>query len=297
MKNILITGGSGMIGKKLTPYLEKNGYAVAWLSRKPKKNKQTSFGWDVKKNVLDEKALTWCDGIIHLAGAGISDKRWTDDRKKEIRESRTASARLLYEHIRGLDKKPEAVISASGINYYGFDTGSLLVDEENPPGNDFLADTVVKWEAETLNFQSLGIRTAIIRTGIVLDKKNGALAQMMAPPVAAPLGSGNQYMSWIHWADLVSMYHFILSKGISGVFNGVAPYPVVNKSLIKLAAEKKGKVFLPIPVPPFALKLAVGEMSKLVTGGIKASSEKIQESGFMFKFPYIEDALSDIYRK
>src|SRR5690606_4005909 len=237
MKNILITGGSGMIGRRLTSHLERKGYKVAWLSRKPKKKKQKSFAWDIENKTIEDKALSWCEGIIHLAGAGISDKRWTEQRKNEIRKSRTASTRLLYESIQKLDKKPEVFISASGINYYGFDTGSKLIDENTSPGTDFLAEGVVQWEKEVLNFQTMGVRTVIIRTGIVLDRKEGALAQMMKPPVTAPLGSGKQYMSWIHIHDLVSMYHFALSKGISGIFNGVAPHPVLNKSLIKLAAK------------------------------------------------------------
>lgn len=295
MKNILITGGSGLIGKKLTSLLEKKGYKVAWLSRKPKKKKQKSFSWDLEENTLDEQAITWCDGIIHLAGAGVADKRWTDQRKKEILESRTHSTRLLYETIQKSDKKPKAFISASGVGYYGFKPGDQLLNEDSEMGSDFLADVVQKWEEEVIKFQTLGIRTVIIRTGTVLDKKGGALAEILKPPVAAPLGNGNQYISWIHLDDLAALYAFALGKDISGIYNGVAPHPVINSSFTKIAAKEKGKLFLPVPVPAFMLKLILGEMANMVIGGSKVSSEKIQNSGFNFKFPFLQEALQEIF--
>ncbi|MEX2594060.1 MAG: TIGR01777 family oxidoreductase [Anditalea sp.] len=298
MKKILITGGSGLIGNKLTSYLEKKGFKVAWLSRKPKKKKQKSFGWDIKNQTIDQKALNWCDAVIHLAGAGIADKRWTDERKKEILESRTLSARLLYQNIQKCEQMPQTFISASGVNYYGFNSGSNLLDEQSSPGDDFLAETVIKWEEEVLKIQTLGIRTVVLRTGAVLDKKEGALAKMMKPPIAAPLGSGNQYMSWIHINDLAMMYiHALTHEGISGIYNAVAPHPVLNKTFTKIAAKEKGKPFVGIPVPSFVLKTVLGEMANIVTGGSKVSSAKIQESGFKFKFPFVEEALQDIYKK
>lgn len=295
MKNILITGGSGLIGSKLTSLLERKGYKVAWLSRKPAKKKQKSFSWNLQENTIDEKALEWCDGVIHLAGAGVADKRWTDQRKKEILESRTLSARLLYDAILKMENKPKVFISASGVNYYGYDTGDHLIDEENEVGTDFLADVVKKWEEEALKFQTLGLRTVIMRTGLVLDKKQGALAELLKPPVAAPLGNGNQYMSWIHINDLTSLYAFALEKEISGIYNAVAPHPVINSSFTKLAAKAKGKPYVAIPVPAFMLKIVLGEMSNMVLGGIKVSSEKIQKTGFKFKFPFLQEALNDIF--
>lgn len=298
MKKILITGGSGLIGRKVTAYLEKEGFKVAWLSRKPKKKKQKSFGWNIKSQTIDQKALKWCDAIIHLAGAGIADKRWTDERKKEIVESRTLSTKLLYQNIQKLDQKPQAFISASGVNYYGYDAGLNLLDEQSPPGDDFLAETVIKWEEEVLKVEMLGIRTVVLRTGPVLDKKEGALAKMMMPPIVAPLGSGSQYMSWIHINDMAAIYiHALTDEKISGIFNGVAPHPVPNKLLTKIAAKEKGKPFVGIPVPPFLLKTILGEMANIVIGGTNVSSKKIQETGFEFKFPFVKDALANIYKK
>jgi uncharacterized protein (TIGR01777 family) len=298
MNKILISGGSGMIGRKITLYLERSGYKVAWLSRKPKKKKQKSFGWNLKKQTIDKKALDWCDVIIHLAGAGIADKRWTDERKKEILESRTLSTNLLYQNIQEADQKPQAFISASGVNFYGYNTGPHPVDEQSPPGDDFLAETVIKWEDEVDNIKDLGIRTVILRTGPVLDRNDGALREMMKPPIVAPLGNGNQYMSWIHIDDLAEMYTYVLNhKELSGIFNAVAPHPVPNRSLIKIAAKEIGKPFVGVPVPSFVLKVILGEMANMITGGINASSKKIQESGFGFKFPFIKEALEDIYKK
>ena len=296
MKNILITGGSGLIGKAITSYLKKNNYEVAWLSRKPKKQKQKSFAWDVHKQTLDEKALDWCDGIIHLAGAGVADKRWSEKRKKEILESRTLSTRLLFENLQKLEKRPEVFISASAIGYYGMDTGRELIKEESPEGDGFLAEVVTKWEAELARLNTLGMRTVILRTGIVLDKKGGALAEMLKPPVAAPLGNGKQYMSWIHLDDLAAMYGYALTHPLTGIYNAVAPHPVSNYDLTKAAAEAKGKPFLPIPVPGFLLKIVLGEMAGMVTGGNKVSSQKVEMAGFIFKYPYIKEALEKIYK-
>src|SRR5690554_1027884 len=296
MKNILITGGSGLIGKAITSYLKKNNYEVAWLSRKPKKQKQKSFAWDVHKQTLDQKALDWCDGIIHLAGAGVADKRWSEKRKKEILESRTLSTRLLYENLQKLEKRPEVFISASAIGYYGMDTGRELIKEESPEGDGFLAEVVTKWEAELARLNTLGMRTVLLRTGIVLDKKGGALAEMLKPPVAAPLGRGSQYMSWIHLDDLAELYCYALSHPIKGTYNAVAPHPVTNKQLTQLAAKEKGRPFLPLPVPGFLLRMVLGEMAQMVTGGSKVSSRKIEKEGFTFQFPYIKEALEDIYK-
>lgn len=296
MKNILITGGSGLVGKEVTKQLEKKGYKVAWLSRKPKKYKQKAFEWNVNKQKIDKKALEWCDAIVHLAGAGVADQRWTEKRKKEIQESRTLSTSLLYNSLRKLEKKPEVFVSASAVGIYGFDTGGNIVTEDSPVGDDFLAKVVVDWEEEIFKIKTLGIRTVALRTGIVLDKKSGALAEMLKPPVAAPLGNGRQYMSWIHLKDLAGLYHFALTQPLEGIYNAVAPHPVTNKQVTELASKAKGKAYLPIPVPAFLLKLVLGEMANIVIGGNKVSSEKVEKEGYIFEFPYIKEAVSEIYK-
>ena len=296
MKKILITGGSGLIGKALTAHLQQHGYEVAWLSRKPKKHKQESFFWDVEKFTIADEALLWCDAVIHLAGAGVADRRWTEKRKKQILESRTQSSRLLFEAIQKLDRRPKVFVSASAVGFYGFDTGTQTIHEESPRGNDFLSEVVVKWEEEVLSIQTLGVRTVLLRTGTVLDKDGGALREMLKPPVAAPLGSGKQYMSWIHLQDLVAMYHFALHHPLSGIYNAVAPHPVTNKQLTELAAKGKGKPFVPVPVPGFLLKAVLGEMAHMVIGGSKISSRKIENEGFNFEYPFVKEALKDIYK-
>lgn len=294
MKNILITGGSGLVGKAITRILEKNGYQVAWLSRGLQQKK--SFLWDVEKQKIDQSAIEWSDAIIHLAGTGVAEKRWTSERKKDILKSRTESTRLLCEAIQKANKKPEAFISASAVGFYGFDTGDTLKTEDAQPGNDFLAEVVVAWEAEVEKIEALGVRTAILRIGIVLDKTGGALGEMLKPPVAAPLGSGEQWMSWIHIQDLARLFVFALENpDMKGKYNAVAPNPAKNKELTREAAKAKGKVFLGLGVPDFVLKLILGEMAAMVLGGNRVSAEKTLETNFQFEFPSLDLALKDLF--
>jgi len=296
MKNILITGGSGLLGKKITLLLERKGYEVAWLSRNPEKYKQKSFAWDVEKQSLDPEALQWSDGIIHLAGEGVADKRWSASRKTAILESRTQSTGLLYRAIQQSDKKPEVFVSASAVGFYGFQTGDDWVDESSPAGKDFLAQVVIAWEKEVEKMTDLGIRTVILRIGIVLDNKGGALVEMLKPPVTAPLGKGQQWMSWIAIDDLARMFHFSLeNQPLSGIYNAVGPKPATNAELTEKAAKKVGKLFVSLGVPGFLLKLILGEMAQMVLGGNKVSSKKILEAGFSFRYPNLDEALEKIY--
>ncbi|AWW33186.1 TIGR01777 family protein [Echinicola strongylocentroti] len=298
MKNILITGGSGLVGKPLTNALEGNGYRVAWLSRSPDKQPQKSFGWDIKKAYIDDEALYWADAIIHLAGAGVAEKRWSPARKRLILESRTQSAELLFSQLRISEKRPEVIISASGANYYGLDNGDEWLNEQSPLGNDYLAMVVDKWEKSIFQLGSLGIRTVALRTGVVLDRNGGALPQMLQPPVAAPLGSGNQYMSWIHLQDLVQMYMYALeATNITGSYNAVAPQPVTNRVLTKKAAAAKGKPFINLPVPGFLLKMVLGEMAGMILGGNKISCDKIISGGFRFRYATLDHALQELFKK
>ncbi|WP_194776670.1 TIGR01777 family oxidoreductase [Pararhodonellum marinum] len=297
MKNILITGGSGLVGQVITQTLERNGYQVAWLSRNPEEYDQKAFKWDIANNYLDQAALDWADGIIHLAGAGVADERWTEERKKTILESRTQSTQLIFDQLRTIERRPSAFVSASAIGIYGFDTGDDLVNEASDPGDDFLAGVVKAWEKSVDQINTLGIRTVKLRIGIVLSKDGGALKEMLKPPVAAPLGSGNQYMSWIHIQDLADLFVFALeNQHMSGVFNAVGPKPVSNSVLTKAAAEAKGKIYIGIPVPSFALKMALGELANVVIGGNRVSHDKIKSAGFKFHFTTIEAAVKDIFR-
>lgn len=296
MQHILITGGSGLVGQQITELLEKKGYEVAWLSRSTQGKK--TFLWNVEKGEIDPNAIEWADAIVHLAGAGVAEKRWTPERKKLILESRTQSTQLLFSAIEKSAKKPSTFISASAVGYYGFNTGTTLVDEGSKPGSDFLAEVVIAWENEVKKMESLQLRTVLLRIGIVLDAEGGALGEMLKPPVAAPLGSGDQWMSWIHIEDLARMFVFALEKTtLQGIFNAIGPNPATNQQLTKEAAAAKGKPYLGIGVPGFALKLVLGEMAAMVLGGNRVSSQKIQKAGFEFDFPELKGALKDIFSR
>jgi len=294
MKNILITGGSGLVGKEITKILESKDYSVAWMSRSAQSQK--SFIWNVEKQQIDPEAIEWADAIIHLAGTGVAEKRWTPERKKDILESRTHSTQLLYNAIEKAQKRPSTFISASAVGFYGFNTGTNLVDESSPAGSDFLAEVVIAWENEVKKMEALDLRTVMLRIGIVLDEVGGALGEMLKPPVAAPLGSGSQWMSWIHIEDLARMFVFSLEKTtLQGIFNAVAPNPATNQQLTQVAAKAKGKTYIGIGVPGFALKVVLGEMAAMVLGGNRVSSQKIQKAGFVFEFPDLEPALKDLF--
>lgn len=296
MKHILISGGSGLIGNQITALLEKKGFEVAWLSRSTQRRK--SFLWDVEKNQIDPQAMEWADAVIHLAGAGVAEKRWTPERKKLILESRTQSTKLLYSAIEMAENKPSTFISASAVGYYGFNTGTSLMEENNPAGKDFLAEVVQAWENEVKKMEGIHLRTVLLRIGIVLDQDGGALKEILKLPVAAPLGSGDQWMSWIHIEDLARMFVFALEKTtLQGVYNAVAPNPATNQQLTREAAHASGKPYFGIGAPPFILKLVLGEMAAMVLGGNRVSCQKIQKAGFQFEFYELASALKDLFHK
>jgi uncharacterized protein (TIGR01777 family) len=250
----------------------------------------------VTAQTIDPQAMEWADAVIHLAGEGVAEKRWTAARKKSILDSRTQSTQLLYRAIEQAEQKPLAFISASAIGYYGFQTGATLVEENSPAGTDFLADVVVAWEQEVKKIEALSLRCVLLRIGIVLDAKGGALGEMLKPPVAAPLGSGDQWMSWIHVEDLARLFVFALEKTtLQGVYNAVGPQPATNQQLTKEAAAAKGKLYVGIGVPGFVLQLMLGEMAAMVLGGNRVSSQKIQKAGFEFEFPELKGALKAIF--
>jgi uncharacterized protein (TIGR01777 family) len=297
MQNILITGGSGLIGKRITCLLQKKGYQVAWLGRTAHAEQKT-FLWNIEEQEIDPEAIEWADAIVHLAGAGVAEKRWTDERKKLILESRTHSTRLLFSAIENAQNRPNTFISASAVGYYGLDTGTALMEETSTPGGDFLAEVVKAWENEVKKVEQLDVRTVMLRTGVVLDAEGGALKEMMKPPVAAPLGSGDQWMSWIHIEDLARMYAFALEKTtLQGIYNAVGPNPATNQQLTQEAAYATSKTYLGIGVPGFVLRLFLGEMAGMVLGGNRVSCQKIQKAGFQFEFFELATALKDLYNR
>jgi uncharacterized protein (TIGR01777 family) len=215
MNNILITGGSGGLGKRLSKLLLANGYTVSFLSRKPGTDPHIkTYLWDVNKGTIDEHCIDGVDTIIHLAGAGIAEKRWTDERKKEIVDSRTKSIALIYDTLKNRANKVTSVISASGIGYYS-DRGDDLMTEDCPAKNDFLGHCCVDWEAAVDEGEKFGLRILKFRTGVVLDKDAGALPALSLPVkmlVGSPIGSGKQWIPWIHWQDVIDMYLFGIEK-------------------------------------------------------------------------------------
>jgi len=298
-KHILLTGGTGLLGTHLTKELLNKGYEVSHLSRTRGNNpKVKTYLWDVTKSEIDEACIIGVDTIVHLAGAGVVDKRWSDERKKEIIDSRTKSISLIYQVLRKKNHVVKTVISASATGYYG-DRAAELLTEESDAGDDFLAKVCIKWEAAADEGKDLGLRIVKFRTGIVLDKDGGALPQLAAPVkwgVGSPLGNGEQWMPWIHWRDVVKMYIYgIENSTLSGVYNMTGPNPETNKQLTKAVAAKLHKPFWAPNVPEFVLKLILGEMRIAVLESVRTSSKKIEDTGFKFDYPELPAALKEIY--
>lgn len=299
MKKILLTGGTGLVGKALSQKLLEAGYQLVFLSRKKQSipNVQV-YTWDPGKNRMEEEALEDVFAVIHLAGANVAEKRWTEDYKKEILESRILSTRLLEEKIKKLTKKPEVFVAASAIGYYGADCGEMVQTEDSPLGKGFLAEVTEAWENASLQIAETGLRTVLLRIGIVLSMEGGALKTMMQPfrfGFGAALGSGKQKMSWIHIGDLCRMFEFALENPeISGIYNAVGNHPVSNREFSLVLAKTLGMpLFLP-NIPGVMLKIMLGEMGEILTGGILVSSEKIQKAGFSFQFHTLEEALQNL---
>jgi len=298
VSKILITGASGLIGKRITEMLEQQGHTVAHLGRTKKSGRVTSFVWDVNLGTMEEESFMGVDAIIHLAGAGVADQRWTKKRKQEILESRTKSTALL---ARYLEKYPnvKAVVSASAIGYYGFGLTDKKYTEESEPGSDYLASVVKAWEGEIDRIQNK--RVVKLRIGIVLSEQGGALKEMMKPiqwRIGAPLGTGKQYMSWIHIDDLCRMFiKAVEDDTMQGAYNATGPYAVTNHELTRAIAKVLRKPLWLPPVPGFVLKILVGEMADIVLNGSIVSSIKIQQKGFKFQFSDLDQALVNLLAK
>jgi len=300
-QKVLITGGSGLVGQSLSKLLIEKGYEVAWLSRKSgNSGKIKIFSWNLETQYIDEKAFENIDYIVHLAGAGIADERWTTARKKEIIDSRVESTKLILWYIKKQNIPLHAFVTSSAIGYYGGNTGNNLKNESSLAGKDFLAEVCQLWEAEAKAFEEIGIRTVCIRTGIVLDKQSGALPKLAMPlrfGVGSYLGDGNQWMSWIHFADLAQIYlKAIEDAHFSGAYNAVAPNPVTNKTFTNLLANQLKKWVLPLYVPKFLFKILLGEMALVVTGSSHVLCKRLSETDFKFQFRTLDEALADIYK-
>ena len=302
-KNVLITGGTGFVGRNLVVLLLRSGYSVSILSRNDKQNTPdvSYFKWDVGNNLIDETAVLGADYIIHLAGENIAESRWTKKRKQAIIESREHPVRMIYAILKENNKKLDAFISASGVGIYGAINGEEICDENTEAASDFLGITCQKWEAAADTIESLGIRTVKIRTGLVLGKGDGFLNKMVPifkNKLGSALGSGKQYMPWIHIDDLCQMYLMaIRNSAMHGAFNAAVSDNTTNKLFSEVMAKIYGyAIWLP-HVPSILIQLALGEMSKIILTGRRVSSQKIEEQGFQFRYTHLEEALRDCLKE
>lgn len=307
MPTILITGGTGFIGKSLSKSLLAEGHRLIILTRKIT-DKQTSRNltyalWDIKERMIDITALQQADHIIHLAGAGVIDKRWTASYKKEIVESRTESSRLLVDALKNNSNRVKTIVSSSAIGWYGADSGDKkhFTEPDDAAGN-FLGQTCKLWEESIEPVIKLNKRLVKLRTGIVLGNEGGALPEFKRSirfGIAAILGNGKQMISWIHINDLCRLFiNAIENEELTGTYNAVAPNPVSNKILtLCLAKKMRGKFYIPVHVPSFIIKLMLGKRSIEVLKSATVSCEKISGTGFRFGFNTIEAALSDLLKK
>ena len=291
MAKILITGGTGLVGTRLTQLLIERKHDVRVLSRSPRL--ENEFMWDISKGFIADKATENIEYIIHLAGAGIADKRWTKERKKVIIASRVDTANLVFQKIKEKNISLKGFISSSGSNYYGATTTAIIHKESDPAGIDFLGVVCQEWEAAATQFEKRDIPVTILRTGVVLSKRGGALEKMKTP-VISPLGSGKQFMPWIHIDDLCAMFIKTVEENISGVYNAVAPEHSNSNAFSKTLAKVLKRVFIPIAVPGFLLKLVFGELAVILLQGSRLSSKKITDTGFSFKYDTLKKALESL---
>ncbi len=298
---VAVAGSSGLIGSGLVAGLRSDGHEVVRLVRRPVSGRD-EIRWDPGKGKIDPADLEGMEGIVNLAGAGIGDKKWTPERRKEILDSRVVTTRLLAETAAKLDPKPRAFLNASGVGFYGYDCGSKVLTEADPRGDGFLADVVVAWEEAADAAEQAGIRTVLLRSGIVQSTAGGALAkQLLLFKLGAGgrMGSGQQYLPWISLADEVSAVLFCLTEdAVSGPVNLTAPAPVTNAEFTKTLGRVLHRPTL-LPVPLLPVKTLLGEeiVREMLLGSTRARPAKLEEAGFRWLHPTLEAALRDILGK
>ena len=301
----LVTGATGFVGRRLLAKLDR----PVVLSRSAAKANQqlaafrvTAFDWEPSAGPPPAAAFEGVDTIFHLAGDPVAEGRWNEQKKARIRDSRVLGTRNLIATLRSLPTKPNTLISASAVGYYG-PCGDRELDESAPPGSssDFLADVCSQWEREAEAARELGIRVVLVRIGVVIGEKGGALAKMLTPfslGLGSPLGKGDQYMPWIHIDDLVEMMLFAAREpNVNGPLNGVAPRPVTNREFTKTLGRVLNRpTFMPA-LPPIALKIMFGEFGKILLDSQRAVPKAARSAGFTFRFPDLEPALRDVLKK
>ncbi len=293
-KNILITGGTGLVGQHIVNLLKSKDYTVGILTRK-NVNKKNYFRWDYTKNYIDPKALEFADVIIHLSGENIAKKRWSKAQKQLIIDSRTKTTELIEKNLAQQNKKLDLFVSASAIGFYGTFTDNITLTENHQQGNDFLADVVGKWENSVDKIKNFAERIVKFRIGVVMSDKGGALPEIYRTVklgFGSPLGNGKQQMPWIAAEDLARLFVFAIeNKNLTGTYNAVNEN-ITNKELTKDFAKKLQKPYFLPKVPAFVIRLLFGEMSCILLKGSKISSEKIRNSGFNFEYN-----LADVFEK
>ncbi len=300
MARILITGGAGLLGMALAKMLKADGHTLVLLSRSAQRINpyDAAFTWNPEKAEIDQQALDQIDAIVHLAGAGIADKPWTEKRKQEILDSRVNSAQLLLNTLKQRAQRINVLVSASAVGWYGAQTTSLLHLEEEPAAIDFMGETCRRWEAAADDFSSVANRIVKIRTGVVLDANGGALPELMKPfkfGFGAVLGSGKQQIPWIHIEDIARIFREALfNEAWSGAYNATATEQCSNRTFTQTLGKVLKKPVFPIGVPSLGLRLVLGEMSAVVLEGSRISNAKLRSTGFLFKHPELQSALHNL---
>ena len=301
MKNVLIAGAGGLVGKELTKRLKEKGYRVSHLSHsKPTDASLNRFHWNPESGFMEQNCLLDIDHVINLAGVGVYDSSWSESYKAQILSSRINATRLLREEVEK-STRVKTFVNASAIGFYGNNTGEVWVDEGSPKGADFLAEVVHAWENEFFKSELKSLRRVVLRLGIVLSNQGGALPQLMKPIqyyVGAPLASGKQYMSWIHIDDVCSQFIWALEQeSAQGVYNAVAPNPATNEEITKALAQHLNRKLLLPNIPAFALKLLLGaEKAETLIGGNRVKCNKAIAEGFEFKYKTLNEALHSFFR-
>jgi uncharacterized protein len=299
MKTVVIAGGTGLVGLRLSHLLREKGCRVRLLSRRPKGEDQ--FAWNPAKGLLDEQALVGADAVINLAGAGIAEKRWTSARKRDLIDSRVQSGTLLRAAIQKMATPPAVYLSASAIGYYGNSGEKNMSESDAPVDDSFMVRCCRAWEQAAQTADAEQLRTVIFRIGVVLDLGGGALPEIAKPMYfgAAPwFADGRAWWSWIHLDDLCRMFIWALeTPEIRGVYNAVAPHPARNADLVRAVRRALGRPALSVPAPAFVLRFVLGEMSAVVLNSNLVSADKILAAGFGFRYPELAPALAAVFSK
>lgn len=299
-EKVLIAGGTGLIGSRLSILLEEKGYQVIHLSRREKKEARfPAYAWDLNAQTISSQALEGVQYIINLAGADAG-KRWTARHKDAIIQSRVKSNQLLLNTIKEKQLPIKAYLAASAMGYYG-NRGEEIMDEQASPGEGFLSYSTQKWEKAIQESKVPGIRTVLLRIGLVLSTSGGVLTKLLIPfnfLVGVYFGNGKQWYSWIHIDDVCRMFIYALEQEkMEGIYNAVGKNLERNKTLTRKVGEALKRPFLLLPAPVFMLKLALGELSQAVLTSTRVSSEKIQQEGFQFNFEDLSEALADLFKR